>query len=181
MTFLNTLRTAFLGLATNKLRSGLTTLGIIIGVASVIAMLAIGEGASYEAQEQIRKLGSQNIIIRSVKPPQNESVSQETSRMDEYGLTFTAMMGAEAIKELVASEPFAGIPDEHNHYISFLAEPARDDLEMPYQSTDGDFRILEQHPGYVVSALDRTQGRGTYSMEPFEYQPAPSNALDFSF
>jgi putative ABC transport system permease protein len=52
----------------HKLRSALTMLGIIFGVCSVIAMLAIGEGASYEAQEAIKKLGSNNIIMRSVKP-----------------------------------------------------------------------------------------------------------------
>ena len=53
----------------HRLRSLLTVLGIVFGVCSVIAMLAIGEGASYEAQEQIKNLGSQNIILRSVKPP----------------------------------------------------------------------------------------------------------------
>jgi putative ABC transport system permease protein len=58
----------------HKLRSILTMLGIIFGVCSVIAMLAIGEGASYEAQEAIKRLGSDNIIIRSVKPA--EEVNQ---------------------------------------------------------------------------------------------------------
>ncbi len=72
----------------HRLRSTLTILGIVFGVCSVIAMLAIGEGASYEAQEQIRKLGSNNIILRSVKPPESGSVSQETSRLNEYGLTY---------------------------------------------------------------------------------------------
>ena len=43
-------------------------LGVVFGVGSVIAMLAVGEGASKEALEQIRKLGSNNIIITSVKP-----------------------------------------------------------------------------------------------------------------
>ena len=51
-----------------RLRSMLTMLGIVFGVCSVIAMLAIGEGASHEALEQIRELGSQNIIIESVQP-----------------------------------------------------------------------------------------------------------------
>jgi len=72
----------------HRLRSALTILGIVFGVCSVIAMLAIGEGASYEAQEQIKKLGSQNIIIKSVKPPENENVNTETARMSEYGLTY---------------------------------------------------------------------------------------------
>ena len=58
----------------HKMRSALTMLGIIFGVCSVIAMLAIGEGASFEAQEAIRKLGSRNIIIRSVQPPQGLSL-----------------------------------------------------------------------------------------------------------
>jgi len=72
----------------NKLRSFLTALGVIFGVASVVAMLAIGEGASHEAQEQIRRLGSQNIILESVKPPDGQGSSTETrSIVLEYGLT----------------------------------------------------------------------------------------------
>ena len=71
----------------HKLRSLLTTLGVLFGVASVIAMLAVGEGASEEAQEQIRQLGSQNVILRSVKPPE-EKVSNQTSRVIAYGLKY---------------------------------------------------------------------------------------------
>jgi len=78
----------FLNLWRHRLRSTLTVLGIVFGVCSVIAMLAIGEGASYEALEAIEKLGSQNIIIRSVTPPKGESVSSEEARMLEYGLTY---------------------------------------------------------------------------------------------
>jgi putative ABC transport system permease protein len=51
------------------MRSLLTVLGIFIGVASVIWLLAIGEGISKEAQRQIEGLGADNIIIRSIKPP----------------------------------------------------------------------------------------------------------------
>jgi putative ABC transport system permease protein len=84
-------RTVTLGLKTiwlHKLRSFLTALGVVFGVASVIAMLAIGEGASHEAQEQIKKLGSQNIILQSVKPPDSEGGAGETrSMVIEYGLT----------------------------------------------------------------------------------------------
>ena len=57
----------------HKLRSFLTMLGTILGVGSVIAMLAIGEGSKRKAVEQIRQLGATNVIIRSVKPePDNE-------------------------------------------------------------------------------------------------------------
>ncbi len=84
-------RTLSLGIKTiwlHKLRSFLTALGVVFGVASVVAMLAIGEGASHEAQEQIRKLGSQNIILSSVKPPDGQGSGSETrSMISEYGLT----------------------------------------------------------------------------------------------
>ena len=74
----------------HSLRSLLTVLGIVFGVCSVIAMLAIGEGASFEAQEQIKNLGSQNIILRSIKPPEEQKVSEKgsQSRILEYGLTY---------------------------------------------------------------------------------------------
>jgi len=94
----------------HKLRSALTTLGVLFGVSSVIAMLAIGEGASAEAQEQIRRLGSQNVILRSVKPPDEPSSGKETTRVSSYGLvdadlervrdTFPAVRRAVPVRQL---------------------------------------------------------------------------------
>ena len=84
-------RTIKLGLKSlwlHKMRSGLTALGIVFGVASVVAMLAIGEGASQEAQEQIRRLGSHNVIVSSVKPPTATSASTSDSSFVEYGITY---------------------------------------------------------------------------------------------
>ncbi|MCC7264783.1 MAG: ABC transporter permease [Candidatus Latescibacteria bacterium] len=52
------------GLSSHKLRTLLTMLGIIFGVAAVIAMLSIGEGAKQEALEQIRQMGIHNIIVQ---------------------------------------------------------------------------------------------------------------------
>jgi len=72
----------------HKLRSFLTALGIIFGVSSVIAMLAIGEGASFEAREQIRAMGSTNIIIRSRKPTAANSATQSNQRLSVYGITY---------------------------------------------------------------------------------------------
>lgn len=71
----------------HRLRSGLTILGVVFGVASVIAMLAVGEGASRDAIEQIRKLGSRNIILTSVKPP-NDAGNAENQRVSTYGLFY---------------------------------------------------------------------------------------------
>ncbi len=75
----------------HKLRSSLTVLGIVFGVSSVIAMLSIGEGAKWEQEQEIKRLGSDNIILRSVKPPQDRSESSANVRTLEYGLTYNDM------------------------------------------------------------------------------------------
>jgi putative ABC transport system permease protein len=72
----------------HKLRSFLTMLGVVFGVGSVVAMLSVGEGASKEALEQIRKVGSNNIIITSVKSLEEETSSTTRVRMSLYGLTY---------------------------------------------------------------------------------------------
>ncbi len=72
------------------LRSLLTVLGIVIGVAAVIAMLAVSEGASYEAQQQFRDLGASNILVKSVKPAEVEESSRSGFGPPQaiiYGLT----------------------------------------------------------------------------------------------
>ncbi len=85
-------RAVILGLKSlwmHRLRSLLTAMGIVFGVCSVIAMLAIGEGASHEAQQQIKELGSENVILRSVKPTNKTTAGeQERSLILEYGITY---------------------------------------------------------------------------------------------
>jgi putative ABC transport system permease protein len=72
----------------HRLRSTLTALGIVFGVCSVVAMLAIGEGAGQDAQAQIARLGSQNIIIKSIKPAESGGAQTNTNRYSTYGLTY---------------------------------------------------------------------------------------------
>ncbi|MBE7501265.1 MAG: ABC transporter permease [Verrucomicrobiales bacterium] len=88
--FISTVKLGFKSLLLHKLRSVLTMLGIIFGVCSVIAMLAIGEGASYEAQERIKKLGSNNVLINSLKPAAEAAQSGASMRsfQIDYGLTY---------------------------------------------------------------------------------------------
>ncbi|MBP7746565.1 MAG: ABC transporter permease [Phycisphaerae bacterium] len=74
-------------LRAHKLRSLLTALGVIFGVAAVICMLSIGEAASAEQLAQIRLLGSQNIILRSVEPPKSQQVGKQQDMIKKYGLT----------------------------------------------------------------------------------------------
>jgi putative ABC transport system permease protein len=63
MSLLAALRSALRALATNTLRSFLTMLGIIIGVAAVIAMIAVGQGATARVQEQMKGLGSNILMV----------------------------------------------------------------------------------------------------------------------
>jgi putative ABC transport system permease protein len=91
MRFFGIKRTAKLGVKSlwmHKLRSTLTALGIIFGVSSVIAMLAIGEGASQETQAVIARLGSTNLIVETVEPPKVRADTGNTDRMNSYGLTY---------------------------------------------------------------------------------------------
>ncbi|MBN2061903.1 MAG: ABC transporter permease [Deltaproteobacteria bacterium] len=72
----------------HKLRSFLTMLGVVFGVGSVVAMLSVGEGASKEALEQIRMVGSNNIIVTSIKSVEEVSSSTTREHMSVYGLTY---------------------------------------------------------------------------------------------
>jgi putative ABC transport system permease protein len=83
--WLRTWQIGIKSLLLHPLRSALTVLGIFIGVAAVIWLLAIGEGISRKAQEQIEGLGANNIILRSIKPP--SEVTERSRGLTPYGLT----------------------------------------------------------------------------------------------
>ena len=74
----------------HRLRSLLTALGIIFGVAAVIIMMAIGEGSKQMALLQLERLGAKNIIVRSQRPPESQQMSsgQQRGRSMRYGLTW---------------------------------------------------------------------------------------------
>src|SRR6187397_2643433 len=74
------------GLWLHKLRAFLSVLGIIIGTGAVIALMAFGEGSMQDALEDIKRMGATNIIIRSVKPPEDSSMTRRT-RVAMYGIT----------------------------------------------------------------------------------------------
>jgi putative ABC transport system permease protein len=88
--FIRNIRSGLENLLLHKLRSFLTMLGVVFGVGSVVAMLSVGEGAGREALEQIRKLGSNNIIVSAVKPTEDQSTTRSATSagMSMYGLTY---------------------------------------------------------------------------------------------
>ena len=102
----------------HRLRSTLTALGIIFGVSSVIAMLAIGEGASEDAQKKIAQLGSHNIIIETQDPPEEKSATGQQQQLKEYGLTYSdAERFRNAIPGVQVIVPNRRIPDEVQYRI----------------------------------------------------------------
>ncbi|NJN27910.1 MAG: FtsX-like permease family protein [Cyclobacteriaceae bacterium] len=94
---------AFEAVIANKMRSILTALGIIFGVAAVIAMLAIGNGAQQEILEQIKLVGVNNIVIEPIIEQKEENLSESAASGKEKkkfspGLS---LKDAEAISDIV--------------------------------------------------------------------------------
>ncbi|MEO1009480.1 MAG: ABC transporter permease [Planctomycetota bacterium] len=86
---LETIQLGLANLRLHKLRSFLTALGIILGVAAVICMVSIGEGSKQEALRQIEQLGARNIIVRSERPPEAQQQGEQRSGVVRYGLSWT--------------------------------------------------------------------------------------------
>jgi putative ABC transport system permease protein len=107
--FIQSLRIALEAIAHNRLRASLTSLGIIFGVGSVISMLAIGTGAKQEILEQMKLLGSNNIIIAPIVEQEEGTVEEdELSKATEKkrfspGLT---ILDAESIAKFVPGVEF---------------------------------------------------------------------------
>ena len=78
-----TVRLAFRSIRRNALRSFLTLLGIVIGVAAVIAMITIGNGATQRVKDDIAKLGSNLLIVFPARPDRSGSVAFSTRTMEE--------------------------------------------------------------------------------------------------
>jgi len=81
--FLQTVQLGLKSLLLQKMRAGLAALGIFIGTSTVIWLVAMGEGVSYRAQQQIKELGATNIIVRSKETHSDEEAN---SRIKAYGL-----------------------------------------------------------------------------------------------
>ncbi|CCY01402.1 aBC superfamily ATP binding cassette transporter membrane protein [Prevotella sp. CAG:924] len=91
MNYTNLFKIALRAIAANKMRSFLTALGIIIGVASVITMLAIGQGSKRSIQANIAEMGS-NMIMISPGADMRGGVRQDASSMETLKLTdFTSI------------------------------------------------------------------------------------------
>ena len=84
--FFQTVQLGLKSLLLQKMRAGLAALGIFIGTSTVIWLVAMGEGVSHRAQQQIKELGATNIIVRSKEPHAGGDGQDANSRVKSYGL-----------------------------------------------------------------------------------------------
>jgi putative ABC transport system permease protein len=89
-------------IVSNKLKSMLTALGIIFGVAAVIAMLAIGKGAKQEIMEQMKMVGVNNILINPIIQDKSSSTEEGEKQTKKFSRGLS-MLDVEAIRETLPS------------------------------------------------------------------------------
>ena len=134
----------------HKLRSFLTMLGLVFGVGSVIAMLAVGEGASEKALEQIRKLGSRNIIVTGMKPVDEQGASNVRTMISIYGLLYSDQARiAETIHTIRRMVPVKSMQKS--------ARLGQRELDLRIVGTNGDWFELVRRPllaGRVIVKSD---------------------------
>lgn len=141
---LQTLRLGIKSLLLHKLRSVLAVLGIMIGVTAVIWLVAMGEGVSYQAQQQIKDLGAENIIIRSIKPS-GQSSGVSSSMFMSYGIL------RDDFKRIVSTVPTVK-----------RATPLRElQKEARYIEHTTDIRLVGCTPSYL-SMNNLRMGKGRF-------------------
>ena len=145
MSFLEGLRLAVGGLTANRLRSALTMLGILIGVAAVIVLVAVGSGASAAVQQQIQGLGSNLLIISSSNARAAGGVSQGFGSGSTLSLAdVTALQNKQAAPDVVTAIPSTGgraqLTYSNQNWNSSLVGTSQDFPEVRnYQLSSGQF------------------------------------------
>ena len=159
MTLGETARLALRSLRLQKVRALLTALGIVIGVAAVIAMLSISEGARREAIEQVRVMGVNNVRIRSVKPIINERKKQDQA--DQGGWVSRYGVTPEELDHLkVLSGDIETIVPLREVRKDVWARDVKTDIRV-VGTTRGLMDVLDYHPeaGRFLSVLDERHAR----------------------
>lgn len=112
-----TIRLGVKSLLLHKLRSALAVLGILIGVTAVIWLVAMGEGVSYQAQQQIKDLGATNIIVRSMKPTLSSNAALAGSFFVEYGLKRADYDRLRSIPSVIAAVPLRELNQKEARFL----------------------------------------------------------------
>jgi putative ABC transport system permease protein len=151
MKFDENFKLAFIAIEDHKFRSFLTMLGIIFGVASVIAMLSIGEGAKREAIAKYKDLGVNNIIIRD-----KEFTDKELEEVRAKFSSGLSISDANAIRDIVPM-------------IEDVAPQAEKEVTAQYEDRTGKARIIGITPSFL-NILNYTPARGDFIKEDDYYR-----------
>tara|TARA_R110002096_G_scaffold114770_2_gene248780 strand:- start:3218 stop:5338 length:2121 start_codon:yes stop_codon:yes gene_type:complete len=134
----------------HPMRSLLTVLGIFIGVASVIWLLAVGEGISAKAQEEIAKLGATNIIVTSVRPPRDPK--NPYNRL--YGVTKSEFEGlTETIPTIERAIPYRYYSRAHYQFMGRTESSPIKGVTTDYLK----IHHMEETAGHFITAADYAQ------------------------
>jgi putative ABC transport system permease protein len=136
-----TLRIAWGGIVTNKLRSGLTILGMTIGVASVIVLIAVGNGSSKAVQSRIQSLGTNVLIVmgsRSRGGAQSSTTSISLTKQDAE-----ALQNPSLAPDVVSASPVVNASSVKLVYGSTSYEPSSFVGTTPSYLTAHSYKVQE--------------------------------------
>ena len=169
MNFLAALRTAWRALAANTLRSILTMLGIIIGVAAVITMIAVGSGATARVQEQMKGLGSNVMLVvpGSLSAAGVRQAAQTRSRFTEEDAEAIAVEIPEVQAVAPSSRTTAQAVAQNANWNTTIFGTTNDYLEVRDWSLESGrlFEAAEQSGSAKVAWLGQTVARELFGDE----------------
>ena len=145
MNLLETIRIGLAGITANKLRSGLTMLGILIGVAAVIVLVAVGNGSSKAVTDQIESLGSNTLTVRS----------------GSFGFGGGSTEARTQYKDLSLADAEALIDDVLAPDVAAVAPVAQASVTCTYSGTSYDSSVTGTWPSYF-GASNATVAEGSY-------------------
>jgi putative ABC transport system permease protein len=152
-----TIFTALRDLSLHKFRSALATLGIIFAVASVMAMISISDGARREMLERIGKLGVDNVILRSEKPPRAERQrddGQQRQFVSRYGLKRRDLEHVRTVLPMIRYA--VGVKEARQKVYSSAV--ALQQLDLPVLATEPDYLAVTR------STVDRGRFINEYDL-----------------
>lgn len=160
MNMLELLSVSWQGILSNRLRSGLTVLGIVIGIASVITLMGIGQGAKLQAEEQVQSLGVNLIFIRpGAVNPGAISQGQGTAPTLTYEDALAIKENCPAVEDIASqyNSMFQVQYGEQNTSTSVVAtDPSYPNIRNFYTARGRFFNETEMKEGARVCVIGET-------------------------
>jgi putative ABC transport system permease protein len=151
-----TLRVAWSGITANKLRSGLTILGMTIGVASVIVLIAVGNGSSKAVQSRIQSLGTNVLLVQSSGGSRGGARASTTTSISLTKADGEALQNPSLAPDVKSASPVVNASSVKLVYGSSSFEPSSFVGTTPSYLTAHSYKIAE---GATLTAADVKEHR----------------------